>query len=145
MGCKGVFITRTCLHDGECEPKKRLNVCKQYKIFTAFWDFIPKCRSWRIVDAVKDKKRKEKKDQNKNNKSKKEKKKIVAKLGFEPRSLAWKARIISNRLLYHMARKQICKIFVQISVHRMGDQELKHITICSQLNFFKSAKRSRKS
>ena len=46
--------------------KKRLNFCKQYKIFTAFWDFIPKCRSWRIVDAVKDKK-----DQNKNNKSKK--------------------------------------------------------------------------
>ena len=40
---------------------------------------------------------------------------------------------------------QICKIFVQISVHRMGDQELKHITISSQLNFFKSAKRSRKS
>ena len=47
-----------------------LNFCKQYKIFTAFCDFIPKCRSWRIVDAVKDKK-KEKKDQNKNNKSKK--------------------------------------------------------------------------
>ena len=76
MGFKGVFITRTCLHDGECELKKRLNFCKQYKIFTAFWDFIPKCRSWRIVDAVKDKKEK-KKDQNKNNKSKK--KKIIKK------------------------------------------------------------------
>ena len=104
--------------------------------------------SSRIVDAVKDKK-KRKKDQNKNNKSKKRKRKenlkIVAKLGFEPRPLAWKARIISTRLLYHMASKQICKIFVQISVYRMGDQELKHITICSQLNFFKSAKRSRKS
>ena len=61
VGCKGVFITRTCLHDGECELKKRLNVCKQYKIFTAFWDSIPKCRSWRIVDAVKDKKKKKKK------------------------------------------------------------------------------------
>ena len=131
----------------ECELKKRLNFCKQYKIFTAFWDFIPKCRSWRIVDAVKDEKKRKKKDQNKNNKSKKKKKKkkIVAKLGFEPRSLAWKARLISTRLLYHMASKWICKIFVQISVHRMGDQELNHITISSQLNFFKSAKRSRKS
>ena len=75
VGCKGVFITRTCLHDGECELKKRLNVCKQYKIFTAFWDFIPKCRSWRIVDAVKDKKKRKKKDQNKNNISKKRKRK----------------------------------------------------------------------
>ena len=67
------------MHDGECELKKRLNFCKQYKIFTAFCDFIPKCRSWRIVDAVKDKKKKEKKvkkkDQNKNNKSKKKKNK----------------------------------------------------------------------
>ena len=71
--------------------------------------------------------------------------KAKANLGFEPRSLAWKARIISTGLLYHMASNQICKIFVQISVHRMGDQELKHITISSQLNFFKSAKRSRKS
>ena len=134
------------MHDGECGLKKRLNVCKQYKIFTAFWNFIPKCRSWRIVDAVKDKKEKKKKKiKIKTTKAKKEKEKIVAKLGFEPRSLAWKARIISTRLLYHMASKQICKIFVQISVHRMGDQELKHIKICSQLNFFKSAKRSRKS
>ena len=64
------------MHDGECELKKRLNFCKQYKNFTAFWDFIPKCRSWRIVDAVKDKKKK-KKDQNKNNKSKKKKKKKI--------------------------------------------------------------------
>ena len=55
--------------------RAKIRVCKQYKIFTAFWDFIPKCRSWRIVDAVKDKKKKKKKkkDQNKNNKSKKEK------------------------------------------------------------------------
>ena len=49
------------MHDGECELKKRLKVCKQYKIFTAFWDFIPKCRSLRIVDAVKDIKKKKKK------------------------------------------------------------------------------------
>ena len=71
MGSK---IDRRCKHD-ECELKKRLNFCKQYKIFTAFCDFIPKCRSWQIVDAVKDKK-KGKKDQNKNNKSKKKKIKI---------------------------------------------------------------------
>ena len=51
----GSTIARLCKHD-ECELKKRLNFCKQYKIFTAFCDFIPKCRSWRIVDAVKDKK-----------------------------------------------------------------------------------------
>ena len=61
----------------ECELKKRLNFCKQYKIFTAFWDFIPKCRSWRIVDAVKDKKERKKKDQNENNKSKKINKKKI--------------------------------------------------------------------
>ena len=71
VGCKGVFITRTCLHDGECELKKRLNFCKQYKIFTAFWDFIPKCRSWRIVDAVKDKKKRKKEIKIKTTKAKK--------------------------------------------------------------------------
>ena len=123
------------MHDGECELKKRLNFCKQYKIFTAFWDFIPKCRSWRIVNAVKDKKINKKEIKIKTTKAKK----IIKdchQVGFEPRSLAWKARIISTRLQYHMAIKQICKIFVQISVHRMGDQELKHITISSQLNFF---------
>ena len=42
-------------HDG-CEHKKRLNFCTQYKISTAFCDFTPKCWSWRIVGAVKDKK-----------------------------------------------------------------------------------------
>ena len=76
VGCKGVFITRTRLHDGECELKKRLNFCKQYKIFTAFWDFIPKRRSWRIVDAVKDKKKEEKKIKIKTTKAKKKKIKI---------------------------------------------------------------------
>ena len=59
-----------------------------------------------------------KKDQNKNNKSKKKKKKKNKRL-----SPSWKARIISTGLLYHMDIKQICKIFVQISVHRMGEQE----------------------
>ena len=46
-----------CKHD-ECEHKKRLNFYTQYKISTAFCDFIPKCRNWRIVDTVKDKKEK---------------------------------------------------------------------------------------
>ena len=72
MGSK--IDRRLCKYD-ECELKKWLNFCKQYKIFTAFCDFIPKCRSWRFVDAVKDKKRK--KDQNKNNKSKQKKIKII--------------------------------------------------------------------
>ena len=53
----GSKVDRLCKHD-ECELKKRLNCCKQYIIFTAFCDFIPKCRSWRIVDAVKDKQKK---------------------------------------------------------------------------------------
>ena len=94
-------------------------------------------------------KKEKKKDQNKNNKSKKKKKKRKIKgcrqAGIRTTIACVKARIISTRLLYHMASKHICKIFVQISVYRMGDQELKHITISSQLNFFKSAKRSRKS
>ena len=72
MGSK---IDRLCKHD-EYELKKRLNFCKQFKIFTGFCDFIPKCRSWRIVDAVKDKKKRKKKDQNKNNKSKEKTTKI---------------------------------------------------------------------
>ena len=55
-----------CKHD-ECEHKKRPNFYTQYKISTAFCDFIPKCRSLRIVDMVKDKK---KNYQNKNNKRK---------------------------------------------------------------------------
>ena len=42
-------------HD-ECEHKKRLNFCTQNKISIALnCDLTPKCRSWRIVDAVKDK------------------------------------------------------------------------------------------
>ena len=44
-----------------------------------------------------------------------------------------------------MASTQICKIFVQISVHRMGDQELKHITISSQLIFFLNQQKGRGS
>ena len=63
---------------------------------------------------------------------------------FSPGWDSWKARIISTRLLYHMAITDLLNICA-ISVHRMGDQELKHITISSQINFFKSVKRSRKS
>ena len=66
----GIKIDRLSKHD-ECEYKKRLNFCKQYKIFTAFRDFIPKYRSWRIVDVVKDKKRKKKKIKIKTTKLKK--------------------------------------------------------------------------
>ena len=99
-------IARICKHV-ECEHKKRLNFCTQYKISTALCDFIPKCRSWRIVDTVKDKKEKKKKKkkqqtQTENNNNKKLN--VIAKLGFEPRSLAWKAKIIATGVLYHMAR-----------------------------------------
>ena len=38
---------------------------------------------------------------NRNNNNKKIN--IIAKLGFEPRSLAWKAKIIATGVLYHMA------------------------------------------
>ena len=130
------------MHDGECELKKRLNFCKQYKIFTAFWDFIPKCRSWRIVDAVKDKKKKKK--------IKIKIKTTKAKKGNKNKRLSpsWDSnhdRLRGKQGSYPLDYCIICKIFVQISVHRMGDQELKHITIYSQLIFFKLAKRSRKS
>ena len=93
-----------CKHD-ECEHKKRLNFYTQYKISTAFCDFIPKCRRWRIVDTVKDKKKKKQIYQNKNNKRKQKTttKNSIAKLGFEPRALAWKAKIIATGVLYHMA------------------------------------------
>ena len=62
----------------------------------------------RLKIKKKRKKKKIKIKTTKAKKKKKKKKKIVARLGFEPRSLAWKARIISTRLLYHMASKQIC-------------------------------------
>ena len=64
----GVKIARLCKHD-ECEHKKRLNFCTQYKISTAFCGFIPKCRTWRIVDAVKDKKRRKKRSKIKTTKA----------------------------------------------------------------------------
>ena len=138
------------MHDGERELKKRLNVCKQYKIFTAFWDFIPKCKSWWIVDAVKDKKkRRKKKIKIKTTKAKKEKgkknKRLSPSLDSNHDRLRGKQGSYPLDYCIIWIVRQICKIFVQISVHRMGDQELKHITISSRLNFFKSAKRSRKS
>ena len=52
-----------------------------------------------------------------------QKKYIIAKLGFEPRSLAWKAKIIATGVLYHMASLKIFEIFVRISVYRMGGQQ----------------------
>ena len=78
----GSNIARLCKHD-KCEHKKMLKICTQYKISTAFCDFIPKYRSWRIVDAVNDKK--EKKDQNKNNKSNQKTTKTKNKIAFPSR------------------------------------------------------------
>ena len=48
---------------------------------------------------------------------------IIPKLGFELRSLAWKASVIATGVLYHMDNKRIYEIFVRISVPRMGDQQ----------------------
>ena len=56
----GSKIARLCKHD-ECEHKKGLNFYTQYKTSSAFCDFIPKCRNWRIVDAFKDKKQQKRK------------------------------------------------------------------------------------
>ena len=79
MGCKGVFITRTCLHDGECELKKRLNVCKQYKIFTAFGILYLNAEVGGLSMRLKIKKKKEeKKDQNKKQQKQKKKKKRLS-------------------------------------------------------------------
>ena len=51
--------------------------------------------------------KKEKKIKNKtlnaNNKQQQQNIDIIAKLGFEPRSLAWKAKIIATGVLHHMA------------------------------------------
>ena len=74
-----------CKHD-ECEHKKRLNSYTQYKISTAFCDFIPKCRSWRIVDTVKDIKKKRKnikiKTTNTNRKQQQQKNKYYCQAGI---------------------------------------------------------------
>ena len=119
-----------CKH-GECEHKKRLNFCTQYKISTALCDFIPKCRSWRIVDTVKDKKGQKIKIKTTNANRKQQNINIIPKLGFEPRSLAWKARVIATGVLYDMDSYKIYEIFVRISVPRMGDHQLQHFTISS--------------
>ena len=66
---------------------------------------------------------KDKKEKTTNANRKQQPKNIVAKLGFEPRSLAWKAKIIATGVLYHMASKKIYEIFVRISVHRKEDQQ----------------------
>ena len=116
MGSK---IDRLCKHD-ECELKKRLTLCKQYKIFTAFCEFIPKCRSWRIVDAVKDKKRNKEKVKMKKRKAKNKSftpswdsnhDRLCGKQGSLPLDycIIW----LLNNFIF----------FVQISVHRMGEQE----------------------
>ena len=75
---------------------------------------------------LKIKKEKEKKIKikttNVNRKQQQKKINIIAKLGFEPRSLAWKAKVIATGVLYHMDSLKIYEIFVRISVPRMGDQ-----------------------
>ena len=92
--------------DGECELKKRLNFCKQYKYLLPFEILYLNAEVGGLSMRLKIKKEKKKKIKRKTTKAKKKKKikkiKIVVKLGIEPRSLAWKARIISTRLLYHI-------------------------------------------
>ena len=97
---------------------------------------------------LKIKRKKEKKeDQNKNNKSKqKENKNKRLSPGWDSNHDRLRGKQGSYPLDYCIIwlvnrSVDICAI----SVHRMGDQELKHIAISSQLIFFKSAKRSRKS
>ena len=58
-----------------------------------------------------------------NRKQQKQKINIIANPGFEPRSLAWKARIITTGVLCIKDSLQIYRIFVESSVHRMGDQQ----------------------
>ena len=92
-----------CKHD-ECEHKKRLNFHTQYKISTAFCNFIPKCKVGRL--SIRFKIEKEKKISNiktTNANRRQQQKKIIAKLGFETRSLVWKAKIIATGVLYYMA------------------------------------------
>ena len=94
-------IARICKHV-ECEHKKRLNFCTHYKISTAFCDFIPKCRNWRLgVLSMRLKIKKEKKDQNKNNKSKQ--KTTTTKYKIVLRSWDSNHGLIATGELYHMA------------------------------------------
>ena len=62
------------MHDGECELKKRLNFCKQYKFLLPFGILYLNAEVGGLSMRLKIKKKEEKKDQNKNNKSKKKKK-----------------------------------------------------------------------
>ena len=73
-----------CKHD-ECEHQKRLNFYTQYKI------------------SIKKEKNIKIKKTNANRKQQQQKINIIAKLGFEPQSLAYKAKIIATGVLYHMA------------------------------------------
>ena len=79
---------------------------------------------------LKIKKRKKKKDQNKNNKSKKKKKKKKIK-SLSPSWDSNHDRLRGKQGSYPLdyciiwlVNRSLCKIFVQISVHRIGDQEL---------------------
>ena len=111
MGCKGVFIIRPCLHDGECELKKRLNFCNNTKYLLPFGILYLNAEVGGLSMRLKIKKRKKKiKIKTTKAKKKKEKKNKRLSPGWDSNHdrLRGKARIISTRLLYHMATKQIC-------------------------------------
>ena len=94
-----------CKH-GECEHKKRLISVHNTKYLLPYVILYLNAEVGGLSIWLKIKKER-KKDQNKNNKRKQKttttiKKSIIAKLGFEPRSLAWKASVIAAEGLYHM-------------------------------------------
>ena len=77
VGCKGVFITRTCLHGGECELKKRLNFCKQYKYLLPFGILYPNAEVGGLSMRLRKKKKEKKKIKIKTIKAKKKKKRKI--------------------------------------------------------------------
>ena len=71
----------------------------------------------RLLMRLKIKKKKIRIKKTKTNRRQQQKLNIIAKLGFKPRPLAWKSKIITTGVLYHMASKHIYKICVQFFVH----------------------------
>ena len=68
----------TCLHDGECELKKRLNFCKQYKYLLPFGILYLNAEVGGLSMRLKKRKKKKIKIKTTKAKKKKEKKKRLS-------------------------------------------------------------------
>ena len=89
-------------HD-ECEHKKRLYSVHNTKHILPFVILNLNAEVGGLSMRLKIKKKKIKIKTTKPNRKQQQKLYIIAKLGFEPRPLAWKAKIIATGVLYHMS------------------------------------------